>query len=123
MAMSTFSIKATIFRAVPSLVCIAIVIGFYFWYRDSRISGIELNRRAWEASYAERGLEMPSQGPKEGYWGARLGSKVPHPLFGWHEPRISIPNLVDIDARGFQHFMSRSALLTMHVQRDNHSNS
>ena len=65
--------------------------------------GIEINRMAWEATYSERGLKIPQSGPREGYWGKNLGKKVRHRYLGWHEPKINVPGLIQIDRFGMQH--------------------
>ena len=64
--------------------------------------GIDLNRFAWEQSYRERGEAPPPDGPREGYWGDRLGSKAFDRHLGWHERAIEIPGRVSIDASGLQ---------------------
>ncbi len=76
--------------------------------------GIEINRMAWEATYSERGLKIPQSGPREGYWGKNLGKKVRHRYLGWHEPRINLPGLIQIDRFGMQH-VSNSANPNIHI--------
>jgi len=68
--------------------------------------GMKLNTIAWEETYRERGQPVPVSGPREGFWGSRLGGKVPDQLLGWHEPEVYIPGLVSIDPRGFQKYVS-----------------
>ena len=65
---------------------------------------IELNTMAWEASYTERGLPIPVDGPREGYWGTRLGAAdwVAHPELGHHTGEAHIPGKWDSDANGVQ---------------------
>lgn len=70
--------------------------------------GRGLNRSAWEASYLERGLPVPSTGPREGYWGSRLGEKVPDARFGWREREVHVAGLLDLDLLGQQRFSPRS---------------
>jgi hypothetical protein len=87
----------------------ALLIAFFFRYRaitDPVSRGVQINRQAWELSFAERGLPVPASGPREGYWGSRLGHKIPHANLGWHEPAIAVPGLLEIDDRGFQHYTS-----------------
>jgi len=78
------------------------------WYlADSYLHrGEDLNRTAWESSYRERGVPIPASGPREGYWGARLGGKVPDELLRWREPETHLAGLVDIDAAGRQYYRS-----------------
>lgn len=66
-------------------------------------SGMRLNRQAWEASYTERGLAVPPSGPRDGYWGARLGKHLPDPVLGWVLREIHLPGLLEVDSRGMQH--------------------
>ena len=65
-------------------------------------SGHRLNKQAWEAGYLERGLPIPSSGPRDGYWGSRLGKHTPHPTLGWVLPAVRVPGLLDIDQEGMQ---------------------
>lgn len=84
-------------------------LGYHLWgrkYLDPVSRGIDLNQRAWKLSYIERGLPVPSSGPREGFWGARLGPKVADPILGWHEPYTLTPSLLDIDREGFQRYKS-----------------
>jgi len=69
---------------------------------DDQVSGLALNRRAWESSFSERGMAPPHHEPREGYWGWRLNPKARRVGLRWIERKISIPGLVDVDADGFQ---------------------
>jgi len=69
--------------------------------------GEDLNKRGWESSYRERKLPVPESGPREGYWGARLGEKVRDERTVWREPEIHLDGLIDIDRQGRQIFRSR----------------
>jgi hypothetical protein len=71
--------------------------------RGAAARGKDLNRSAWELTYLERGVPIPPSGPREGYWGVRLGPKVPHAALGWHEPSVQIPDLVRVDRLGRQY--------------------
>jgi GDSL-like Lipase/Acylhydrolase family len=85
----------------------AIAALFFIWYQkgsDPVVLGKNINREAWELSFVERGVPIPPSGPREGYWGSRLGAKVPHPRLGWREPSLSVPGLLEIDSSGLQHF-------------------
>jgi lysophospholipase L1-like esterase len=68
--------------------------------------GKGLNQAAWEAAYRERRQAVPPSGPREGYWGARLGAKTPDELLGWHDPEVEISGMISIDAQGLQHYAS-----------------
>ncbi len=71
------------------------------------LSGLELNRTAWESSYTERGLDVPENGqPREGFWGYGIKPKdTACGLIGELvcERQQAIPGLIEIDSRGFQH--------------------
>ncbi len=68
------------------------------------LAGIELNRAAWAATFTERGRPVPPAGPRDGYWGKRIRPQL-HPCGDLEvcERAQSIPLLVEIDERGFQH--------------------
>lgn len=63
--------------------------------------GKKLNRAAWEASFEERRLPVPS-GPRDGFWGGKMPPWVRHPELGWHEAEAHLPGLVEEDANGMQ---------------------
>jgi len=69
--------------------------------------GVRLNRLAWEAGFQERGLPVPEQGPRDGYWGARIAKHVTDPVLGWVLPELHIPGLLEVDARGLQYAPAR----------------
>jgi hypothetical protein len=98
--------KAIVFKSVLTMVVVALA-ALIAWYliraMNPRIRGKHLNQAAWEASFKDRDLPVPLSGPREGYWGARLGRKVPHKLLGWRESSVRFPRLLDIDERGHQH--------------------
>lgn len=89
------------------IVVAAFICGAWLLARKYINRGEDLNKKAWEASYRERNLPVPESGPREGYWGARLGSKVPDAVLGWHEPEIHLDGLVDVDAAGRQYYRSK----------------
>src|SRR5437773_1103948 len=102
-------VKLAALSAAPALLVAVACLGAFYWYRrrqDPIALGKALNQSAWESSFEERGLPVPPSGPRDGYWGSRLGPKVSDPSVGWHEGRILVPGLLDIDARGFQHYVS-----------------
>jgi hypothetical protein len=68
---------------------------------DLKVLGEIRNREAWEASYQERGLSIPESGPREGYWGKRLGPKQKDKYVSWREPRVYVEGLLDIDDNGY----------------------
>lgn len=71
------------------------------WYVGPH--GPALNRLAWEATYTERGLTPPPDGPREGYGGSRLGKKASDQVVGWHERPIALKDLLNINAEGVQY--------------------
>lgn len=73
-------------------------------FRNPVRRGISLNQKAWEASYRERWRPVPKQGPREGFWGARLKPKSRDKTLAWRESPIDIPGLVTVDDQGLQHY-------------------
>jgi len=67
-------------------------------------SGKKLNRAAWEASFAERGLPIPSGGPRDGYWGKNMPPWTKDAEIGWHESEVHLRGLVEQDAKGVQRY-------------------
>jgi len=101
--------KHIFFYAIISIIIIPLIIVFFLWYPkqfDPVKLGKQINQSAWEHSYIERSLPIPPNGPREGYWGARIGTRIAHPYLGWHEPSIFISGLLDIDKNGFQYYKS-----------------
>jgi lysophospholipase L1-like esterase len=93
------------------LIIFLLVAGFccFAWVLADRFltaKGKDLNQAAWNATYLERGLAIPPSGPREGYWGTRLGQKTPDELLGWHDSALEIPGLVSIDSHGIQYYKS-----------------
>ena len=70
--------------------------------------GLQLNRAAWQAGYRERGLPVPD-GPRDGYWGLRIGSHIEDDELGWVLPALHFPGLLETDARGMQHIKASTA--------------
>jgi lysophospholipase L1-like esterase len=94
--------RLAVFRALPTLITVAVCAGVLLWWAPGR--GLRLNKAAWKASYFERNLAVPKGGPREGYWGARVGPKISHPQLGWHEAEVEIPGFVNIDESGWQYY-------------------
>ncbi len=105
-AVSTAS-RISIFKwiiLVQALLLLAL--GAYFLVRGKSADvekSFAINEKAWQASYAERGLPIPPGGPREGYWAARLNEKIYDPVLVWRHAEQDIPSLVSIDANGFQY--------------------
>lgn len=96
--------KRIAFTVVMMAISAAGVAGL--WLAQRRLilpSGEKLNRMAWEANYSERGLSVPRDGPRDGYWGARLPPQVKDAELGWREAEAHLPGLVEEDAAGLQH--------------------
>jgi len=103
-------VKYAIFIAVPTLMAGIMIVGAFLWYRhyhDPIRRGQDLNRTAWEETYRERGEEVPASGPREGYWGKRIGKKRWHPdaAIRWREPLTFVAGLIDVDENGFQRWI------------------
>ncbi len=65
--------------------------------------GQRINQTAWQATFRERNLPVPSGGPREGYWGARIGTSREDPETGWILPAMVLPGLLEIREDGSQH--------------------
>ncbi len=97
--------KKILFKTLAVLSVLLFAAGLwkiYDRYREHAPAGLKLNRQAWNASYEERGLAVPPDGPREGFWGARLGPKKQSEKLGWLERELDLPNLIDVDEGGFQ---------------------
>ncbi len=97
--------KQLLFWGVTLALPVLCAAGLWTFWRSRRLdlpSGKKLNRTAWEASFADRGLPVPA-GPRDGYWGSRMPAWVKDEGVGWHEAEVHLPGLVDVDARGMQH--------------------
>lgn len=66
--------------------------------------GKQLGKKAWEATYLERGLGVPPEGPREGFMMSRLDKPVKDLLLGWRAPETNLPPLIVIDKNGMQHY-------------------
>ena len=73
----------------------------YIYYSTREL--FRISRTGWESVYTERGLAIPPDGPREGYWGSRLGTTKRDPELGWILPEVHIPGKLDIDAEGMEH--------------------
>ena len=85
------------------------VIAFGIWTSFKTIDdpiarGKDLNQRAWDITYTERGLAIPETGPRDGYWGERIDRKAPHPVVSWTEPNVELDDILQIDNNGMQFF-------------------
>jgi lysophospholipase L1-like esterase len=63
----------------------------------------KLNQEAFAATYRERAQQVPADGPREGYLGARLGKTKLDPELGWILPPLAITGKLEIDERGMQY--------------------
>jgi len=95
------------FAIVTALTCF---IAWQVGKPDSKVAGKINNRGAWEASYLERDLPVPESGPREGYWGKRLGGTQRDEHTHWRESKIYVSGLLDIDNRGYQHYSNSEQL-------------
>jgi lysophospholipase L1-like esterase len=72
-------------------------------------SGVELNQRAWESTFRERGMPVPEEGPRDGYWGKRMPPWTKDEVLGWREAEAHLPGLVEEDGFGIQRVASPNA--------------
>ena len=101
-------LKLAVFALTPAVILAAVLAAVFSWWRGGP-GGKALNQLAWEGSFTERDVAVPPSGPRDGYWGARLGSKIPDPKLYWREPPVRQPELLDIDEHGMQHFRTGMA--------------
>jgi hypothetical protein len=100
-------LKLVVFALTPAAVLAAVLAAIFLWWR--RPEGKLLNRLAWESTFSERGAPVPPQGPRDGYWGARLGPKIGDSKLGWHEAPVSQADLLDVDAQGLQRYRTAAS--------------
>ncbi len=101
-------------RTAFKLVCVllaalgvAVAVALYPTYIEWR-QGVLLNRRAWNASFIERDLPIPTGGPRVGFRGEHVATRK-HPQWGWQASPRSIPGRVEVDENGLQHAGARDA--------------
>jgi lysophospholipase L1-like esterase len=99
--------KKKIFTLIMLLVVVAFIYGAWIFAINYLNRGKNLNKTAWEATYTERYLPVPESGPREGYWGSRVGIGTPDVLTVWHDSETHISRLIDVDSAGHQHYQSR----------------
>jgi hypothetical protein len=103
-------VKHAIFAALPTVVCALVFCLWYQYYMDPMRRSKDLNRTAWEASYAERGQPIPRLGPRDGYWSSRILTEPdPDPAIRWTYELTSVRDLVEIDENGIQQCLSPAA--------------
>ncbi|MCO4769539.1 MAG: SGNH/GDSL hydrolase family protein [Deltaproteobacteria bacterium] len=98
-------LRGVLFMALPSLLALGLIGAGVAWYLarpSAEERGRSLNREAWEASYRERAHTVPPQGPREGYWGARMAPKSKDPVLGWRDSAADVPGLLVIRENGTQ---------------------
>jgi hypothetical protein len=98
-----------VFAAIPTLVCGALFLTAYHVLglaATSEERGQELNVRAWNAIFLDRGLTVPDNGPRDGFQGSRLHKKRHHSLLGWVEREQRLEGMLDVDNQGMQHWRS-----------------
>lgn len=67
------------------------------------LTGLPLNKKAWQASFQERGVTPPYNKPREGYWGRRVNPKKKEKFLRYVERPVNIPERVHVDKEGFQY--------------------
>lgn len=96
--------------AIATAFVTAALIGSAAWwahrYLTSGQAGKHVNRRAWVASYEERGLPVPP-GPRDGFWQDKIPKRVQSASTAWREDRVDLPGQITIDEKGWQHYRSR----------------
>ena len=92
---------------VGTLAVVGVLSSLARWYLVSNTAGRATNRAAWIASFEERGLPAPEEGPRDGYWQSKVPSRDADPGIGWIEMEYVDPGRIEIDANGWQHYRSR----------------
>lgn len=108
------NVLSNLLRVTLPIVLIIVAIAYFAWepyISDRVIEGRSINQHAWEASYSERNLLIPLGGPREGYWGSRIGKKIRHPELGWKEPALNFPDVLVVDSNGHQHYRKQDEKL------------
>ncbi len=99
--------RKTVIRLLCLVPAIVLAVAGYRLYVD-RLSpsarGRSLSRKAFEATFLERGLEVPESGPRDGFWGSRLSRPTPDARLGWRVTGEREPGLFEMDADGCQHY-------------------
>lgn len=88
------------------LIIIVLVIFFIFRGKEAPVdtkAGMDINELAWEASFKERSLPVPAQGPREGYWGKKMKDPTYDSELGWRLTEQNALPYLSVDARGLQH--------------------
>ncbi len=105
-------LKTIVFAVIPSLICaLLFAISYYMLglHRSPEQKGRDANELAWDASFTERNLRVPPDGPREGFWGSRLAKKVGDDHTAWREAEQSIPGMLEVDDQGLQHWRSAAS--------------
>ena len=96
--------------AIVTAFATAALIGSAAWWAHRYVTtgqaGKDINRRAWVASYQERGLPVPP-GPRDGFWQDKIPKRIPSPDTGWQENPVDLPGQITIDENGWQYYRSR----------------
>lgn len=92
-----------LFGLLAGLVASAAV-AFVRWilWDPSEAEGMALNQWAWQASFTERGERPPENGPRAGWWNARVRPGEIDRVLGWRMPARRVTGLLEIDDRGIQ---------------------
>src|SRR5262249_10749861 len=104
--------RHVMFAAIPSLIGAAVLAAAWIGlepHKTPEEKGKDLTERAWEASFTERGLPVPPDGPRDGYWQSELANKHLRPTMGWTEGPKDVPGRLEIDNDGCQYWRSESA--------------
>jgi lysophospholipase L1-like esterase len=99
--------RGVILRLLCVAPAIALAVFGYRIYVDKmspKARGRTLSNEAFDASFTERGLAVPDEGPREGFWGNRMRRKIPDNRLGWREHEDHVPGRIDIDEHGCQYF-------------------
>ena len=77
------------------------VTGWNVRFGPGRTTGWSLSKESWQATFTERGLEPPADGPRD-YFRAASPALRKHASIGWLAEEFHDPGRLDIDSRGMQ---------------------
>jgi len=77
------------------------VTGWNVRFGPGRTTGWSLSKESWQASFKERGLEPPAEGPRD-YFRAASPALRKHASIGWLAEEFHDPGRLEIDSRGMQ---------------------
>jgi hypothetical protein len=104
-------LKHVLFAAIPLLLGLVVFCASYFslgLHKSPEEKGKDLNQRAWEQAFTDRGLAAPTTGPRDGWGSSLLMPRVANPAVGWIEREQHVPGMLNVDRDGSQFWRSET---------------